>query len=153
MHPAPSNPMENPTFCLILSLGIGALSAFLIRDDLSLYGTLSLPPFAPPAIVFPIIWSILYLLMGIASYLVLTSGCQPHARANALYIYFLQLGINAVWPILFFKLGALAFAFIWCILLSIAVFLTLIFFFFAKNFCHPYAPLFFLGAFCSIAEL
>ena len=71
--------------------------------------------------------------MGIASYLVLTSGCQPHARANALYIYFLQLGINAVWPILFFKLGALAFAFIWCILLSIAVFLTLIFFFFCKK--------------------
>lgn len=115
--------------CLAVPLAAGALSGLLIKDDVRLYGMLTLPAFAPPAAVFPIVWTALYLLMGIASYLLFTSECSKRQRANALYLYFLQLGINVVWPFLFFKLGAFEFSFIWSVILSIAVFLTVFFFF------------------------
>ena len=115
--------------CLVIPLAAGGLSAYFVRNDFRLYEMLERPAFAPPAVVFPIVWTILYLLMGVASYLIFTADCPERTRANAIYLYCLQLGINVLWPLLFFKLGALEFAFIWIILLATAVTLTVIFFF------------------------
>ena len=55
---------------LVLPLAVGALSAFLTKDAMKLFGAVRQPPFSPPAWLFPVMWTMLYILMGIASYLI-----------------------------------------------------------------------------------
>ena len=85
--------------------------------------SLTQPPLAPPAWLFPIVWTILYTLMAIAAYRVFVS--EEAARGTALRTYLLQVIINAVWPLLFFRLEWRLFAFFWLILLIAAVALTM----------------------------
>lgn len=84
------------------------------------------PTFAPPGFLFPVVWTILYVLMGIASYLVLTSG-KP--TGNALIVYGIQLVFNFFWSILFFNLGLCMFAFLWLVLLWLLILLTTVLFY------------------------
>ena len=72
------------------------------------------PSFAPPAILFPIVWTILYTLMGISSYLVITEGGD---NEKALKYYVLQLTVNLIWPFLFFSLKMYILSFVWILLL------------------------------------
>lgn len=83
--------------CLIPFI-VGGLSAYLTRGQMSGF---SQPPFAPPAWVFPIAWTILYLLMGISSGIVYHG--YHRNRERALVIYALQLVLNFAWSIVFFK--------------------------------------------------
>lgn len=98
---------------ILVSEAVGGLSAWLTEDGMELYRTaLAKPPLSPPGIVFPIVWAILYLLMGIgAARIYLT----PHGRGRteSLILFFVQLGFNFVWSLLFFDLEAFGFAFIW----------------------------------------
>ena len=82
------------------------------------FAMLQKPTFAPPGFLFPVVWTILYVLMGIASYLVLTSG-KP--TGNALIVYGIQLVFNFFWSILFFNLGLCMFAFLWLVLLWLLI--------------------------------
>ena len=101
---------------IAISLGIGALSSlFLGGDTKEYYMSLSRPPLSPPSIVFPIVWTILYILMGISAYLVYKSNCKE--KNTALILYGVQLFINFMWTILFFKLHLMLFSFIWLLLL------------------------------------
>ena len=84
------------------------------------------PTFAPPGFLFPVVWTILYVLMGIASYLVLTSG---KLTGNALIVYGIQLVFNFFWSILFFNLGLCMFAFLWLVLLWLLILLTTVLFY------------------------
>ena len=85
---------------------VGALAAWLTQDGMELYKTQMLkPPLSPPAIVFPIVWALLYALMGIGAARVDLSG-RSEARADALQVYLLQLAINFTWSIFFFRLGS-----------------------------------------------
>jgi tryptophan-rich sensory protein len=111
--------------CLALPLSVGGLSAFFTRSSMTLFETLVKPPLSPPGWLFPIVWTILYLMMGAASYLVLTSG-QPSGAAPGAYA--LQLGLNFFWPILFFNLQQYLSAFLWLILLWIAIRETMVLF-------------------------
>jgi len=72
-----------------------------------------------PGIVFPIVWSILYLLMAITAYLISENNNQD--RINALKIYFIQLVVNSLWTLMFFGLNLYTFAFIWILLLTVLV--------------------------------
>ena len=83
------------------------------------------PPLSPPGWLFPVVWTILYILMGIASYLVLTSG-KPNQ--TALTIYGVQLFFNFFWSILFFNMQSYLFAFIWLVILWLLIFATSILF-------------------------
>lgn len=80
------------------------------------------PPLTPPSWLFPIVWTILFLLMGISAYLVYTNhNAGSDARNNALWVYGAQLVINFFWPIIFFNLSAYLLAFFWIILLLVFV--------------------------------
>ena len=93
------------------------------------YSELQKPDLAPPSILFPIVWTTLYILMGV-SYGILDSNGLVDSEINK--IYYLQLFINAFWPIFFFVLKWRLFAFIWIILLAVAV-LSMILKFYSKN--------------------
>lgn len=97
---------------IVLTEAVGALAGFLTRDGMELYKTQVVkPPLSPPAIVFPIVWGILYALMGIGIARVWLSA-RSEERADAIQVYLLQLAINFTWSIFFFNLrsygGALA---------------------------------------------
>ena len=116
--------MKKLIISLLISLGVGGLSALLTMGSMDIFKYLNKPPLAPPAIVFPIVWTILYTLMGISSYLI--SKSDSIDVDNALKIYFLQLFVNFIWPILFFALNLRLLAFIWIILLDILVIIMIV---------------------------
>ncbi|WP_195937821.1 TspO/MBR family protein [Romboutsia sp. 1001713B170131_170501_G6] len=66
------------------------------------YASLIKPNFAPPSFIFPIVWTILYILMGISAYLILKKGYESTKVKDAMFYYWLQLGLNFLWSILFF---------------------------------------------------
>ena len=105
-----------------ISLGTGALSAVISMPGMSNFDKAAKPPLTPPSWLFPIVWTILFLLMGISAYLVYTDKySNPDERKRALVIYGAQLAVNFFWPIVFFSLSAYFLAFIWIILLLVLV--------------------------------
>ena len=99
-----------------IPLAVGGLSALLTKNSMIFYAALQKPPLAPPGFLFPIIWTILFILIGLASYLVARRGTnKPYVR-DALYFYAASLAINFLWPIVFFRFQA-PFAAFWVLLL------------------------------------
>lgn len=98
---------------ILIAEAVGALAGWLTKDGMELYKTaIDKPPLSPPAIVFPIVWIILYALMGVgAARIYLTPPSVQ--RRKALTLFFVQLGFNFVWSLLFFGLEAFGFAFVW----------------------------------------
>lgn len=86
--------------CLLIPLAVGALSAFLTRNSMNIYELIQQPPLAPPSWLFPIVWTLLYILMGISSYLISTAYSEY--KNEALILYGLQLILNFIWPLIFF---------------------------------------------------
>lgn len=117
--------------CIAIPVVLGALSGFVTRGGMEIFKTLQKPPLSPPAIVFPIVWTILYVLMGIASYLV--SESEYSCKAAALRVYGLQLLFNIIWPIIFFSLKAYLFAFVWLVVLFLLVVITTVLFYSCKK--------------------
>lgn len=113
---------------IIISLLVGGLSAFLTKDAMMVFDNIKKPPLAPPGILFPIVWSILYILMGCASYLIQNidvtklNAEQVTLRKNVLIVYVVQLIFNFFWSIIFFKFSMYKFAFVWLVVLWILIF-------------------------------
>lgn len=112
---------------LLISLGVGGLAGWLAKGSTELYRSLLLPPLSPPAVVFPIVWTVLFLLMGISAYLVTVSD-SPYKSA-ALKIYILQFAVNFLWTIIFFDWNAYLFAFIWLVFLWVLIVLMILSFY------------------------
>lgn len=110
--------------CLAIPLAVGGLAA-LLSGGMDPYQTLNQPPLSPPGWVFPVVWSILYLLMGYASYRILTSDADPDAIRKALTLYFIQLTLNFLWPLVFFGLQQYFVAFILLLVLWVFIYLTM----------------------------
>lgn len=110
--------------CLAIPLAVGGLAA-LLSGGMSDYGAMVKPPLSPPGWVFPVVWSILYLLMGYASYRILESGATQEEIKKALTLYGLQLLANFIWPLLFFGGGWFLLSFFWLILLWVLIYLTI----------------------------
>ena len=107
---------------ILIALGVGGLSAFLTRGNMDVYDKIVTPPLAPPGILFPIVWTILYVLMGISSARIYIEGKEGNAFvSDALKVYALQLIVNFFWSIIFFNMQAYLFAFIWLILLWVLI--------------------------------
>ena len=102
---------------IVLPLLVGGLSAILTSGSMGLYETIVRPPLSPPPAVFPIVWTILYTLMGVSSGLVYNSNAPSAEKNNALAVYFLQLIINFFWSIVFFNQRAFFGAFILILIL------------------------------------
>ena len=110
---------------ILIPVILGSIVGFIISGFID-YNSLIKPPFAPPSILFPIIWTILYVLMGL-SYGILDSNNLVDYDIN--FIYYLQLIFNLLWPIIFFVFEARLFAFIWIIILDILVIIMTVKFF------------------------
>ena len=110
---------------LLVTLGVGALSGYLTMDAMEEFMQLNQPPLSPPPIVFPIVWTILYILMAISISIVLTNeNATKDTEFLALAFYGLNLAFNFLWPVWFFVFGLLWFSVLWLVLL-IAIVLVL----------------------------
>ncbi len=107
--------------CIAIPLGVGGVSALLTMGAMSSFGELNQPPLSPPAIVFPIVWTVLYIMMGVASYLVLRSGASEELTVRALSLYGAQLFFNFFWSIIFFNLEWYGIAFIWLLAMFVLI--------------------------------
>jgi tryptophan-rich sensory protein len=103
--------------CIAVPLAVGAVSALLTRGAMSEFGMLKQPPLSPPAWLFPVVWTILYTLMGISSYLISETAASGSEKEGGLTTYFYQLVVNFLWPIFFFNFGWYLFSFFWLLLL------------------------------------
>ena len=114
-------------FQILIALAVGGLAAFLTRDNFNVYEEVTRPPLAPPAILFPIVWTVLYTLMGISAGLVkITRGRVP-------FIYCLQLFVNFFWSLIFFNMQSYLFAFIWLVLLWVLIIAMILDFYHANK--------------------
>lgn len=113
---------------LAIPLAVGGFSAFLTRDGMNYFKIVSKPPLSPPTWVFPVVWTILYLMLGAASYLVWVSGASNARRDRALTVYGLGLAVNFLWPIVFFTMRFYLTAFVLLLLLWILAVVTALLF-------------------------
>lgn len=100
---------------------VGAFSSLLSGNFSSFYGELVKPPLAPPGILFPIVWAILYALMGISAYTIYVSYAEIAEKTKALTLYVMQLFANFMWSIVFFRFEQIGIAAVVAILIVILV--------------------------------
>lgn len=112
--------LKSLAFFVGTALAVGGISALVSMNGMKEYAKLNKPFLSPPEILFPIVWTILFILMGIGAYRVFESKCENMKKA--LTLYFVQLGVNFFWPILFFDFKAFFGAFLWLLLLWILIF-------------------------------
>ena len=111
---------------LLLCFALGAVAALLQTDSLrAWYPGLAKPMLTPPAIVFPIAWSLLYCCIGLSAGMVLSSGSRR--RNSVMLLWYLQLAFNFLWSILFFTLRNPQLGLIDIVLLDISVILYIVF--------------------------
>ncbi|WP_052356840.1 TspO/MBR family protein [[Clostridium] dakarense] len=123
--------VRNFLISILIPLVIGYASSFISQmlsgvDIATSYSQLIKPGFAPPSFIFPIAWTIIYILMGISSYIIMKKDYKSTKVKDAMFYYWLQLGLNFLWSILFFGLDlrftAMADLIIMIIILIIMIF-------------------------------
>lgn len=113
--------------CILIPLIAGGLSTLLTGSDMKIYSSIERPPFSPPGIVFPIVWSVLYILMGISLYLIsIDKFASAEEKTAAKSVFFVQLFLNFIWSPVFFKFKMFLLAFFIIILMAAAVILMII---------------------------
>lgn len=119
---------KNYALSIIIPLALGGIVGFLISGSMD-YDMLDQPPLSPPSILFPIVWTILYVLMGVSFGILRDKHLND---SNVKLIYYIQLIVNLLWPIAFFVLKWRLFAFIWILILD-ALVVLMIFTFYKRN--------------------
>ncbi len=109
---------------ILIALGVGGLGALLTMNSMDIYTELNQPPLSPPGFLFPIVWTVLYTLMGVSSALIYTSNDLE--KNDALKIYGFQLIVNFLWTLIFFNMRQFLFAFVWLVLLDILVIVMIV---------------------------
>ena len=112
---------------IAIPLAVGALSALLTRGNMEIYGEINMPPLAPPGWPFPVVWTVLYVLMGVSSALVyLKRERNPESAKRGLTYYAVSLVFNFFWSIIFFNLERYFFAFLWLLVLLYLIVKTIL---------------------------
>ncbi len=112
---------------IAIPLTVGIISAALTRGSMDIYETLNTPPLAPPPILFPIVWSVLFILMGISSAMIYTKRQRnPDAARKGLIWYGVSLVLNLSWSIIFFNLQAAFFALLVLVVLLYTIIRTIL---------------------------
>ena len=111
---------------IVIPLLVGLIASLLTMQSMQQFSTLNKPPLSPPAIIFPIVWTILYTLMGIGFYLVTTSDGEKDDVEKAVKVYWLQLAVNFLWPTFFFNYQWYLFSLFWLVLLWVLVLIMII---------------------------
>ena len=118
-----------PTYLIAIALPLvtGVVSALITRENMDIYRQFNMPPLAPPAWLFPVVWTVLYVLMGISSAIIfLMRDKNPDVASRGLSYYLISLVFNFAWSIIFFNLRSLLFAFLWLLLLFYFVLRTIL---------------------------
>ncbi len=111
---------------VVIALAVGGISAAVTSGSMDVYSKINRPPLSPPSILFPIVWTALFTLMGISAALVYRFKDTKHDGVRtALIIYGVNLAVNFIWSLIFFNMQAYLFAFIW-IMLLLAVIVAMI---------------------------
>ncbi|MBO5211454.1 MAG: tryptophan-rich sensory protein [Clostridia bacterium] len=118
--------IKSYAFFILSALAVGGLSAFFTRNNMDINNDVLMPPLSPPAILFPIVWTILFILMGISAGMIYNSTAPQKQKESALLTYALSLAVNFSWNIIFFNLRAFGFAFFWLLLLLFLIILTIV---------------------------
>lgn len=104
-------------FWILLAEAVGVLSGWLTKDAMMAFGqTILQPPLSPPGWLFPVVWTVLYALMGISAARVYQTP-PSKMRSLGLNLFVVQLAVNFFWSPVFFNLQAFGFAFFWLLLL------------------------------------
>lgn len=107
---------------VVTPLLIGIASSILTRDMMLEYGTLNKPFLAPPTILFPIAWTILYVLMGVGAAIIYSKEEYSQYRSIGLTLHIVQLILNFFWSLIFFNMKKYITAFVWLVILWLVVF-------------------------------
>lgn len=101
---------------ILAALAAGGLSALLTKNGMEQFAMLEQPIFSPPGWIFPVVWTVLYILMGISAAMVSLAGGKDQLR-----IFWVQLAVNFFWSIFFFGQQWYFFSFVWLVLLFVLV--------------------------------
>ena len=114
-------------FFVVTTLAVGGLSALLTKNNMSSFEQLEKGPIDVPPIVFPIVWTVLFILMGISAAMVFEKSRERgEYSVPALRTYVLKLEVNFFWSIIFFNMRAYFFSFIWLLLLLFLIIATIL---------------------------
>lgn len=102
---------------VLIPIAGGAIVGFIVNNSTDVYMSIQQPALAPPGWLFPVVWTVLYALMGISSYLIYTSNAGKEKIGRALAVYAVQLAVNLIWPFLFFGLDNYLISFVWIVFL------------------------------------
>lgn len=113
---------KNALLSVVIALAVGGLSALLTSGNMDLYSEIIKPPLAPPSALFPIVWTALYILMGISAAIIYNEkDDSPDEVKSALTVYGINLFLNFFWSIIFFNMRAFLLSFIWLVVLWIII--------------------------------
>ena len=111
-------------FSILLALTVGGLSALATANNMNIYDKITQPPLSPPGWLFPVVWTILFILMGISAAIIFTS--ESEQKDDALFIYAVSLVLNFSWSIFFFNMQSFIVSFIILVALWLSILLTII---------------------------
>ena len=114
--------------CIAIPLLVGGVSGLISMNSMQTFAALEKPPLSPPAWLFPVVWTLLYISMGVACYLIISADAPQRETERALSLYALQLFFNFFWSILFFNLELYWFAFAWLLVLWVLIGLCIVYF-------------------------
>ena len=109
---------------IVLSLTVGGLSALAIANNMNIYDKITAPPLSPPGWLFPIVWTILFILMGVSAAIIFTSDSLQ--KDDALFVYAVSLVLNFSWSIFFFNMLSFLLSFIILVALWLSILITII---------------------------
>ena len=115
---------------ILIPLAVGGLSSLITSGNMDIYSELNTPPLSPPAILFPIVWTTLYVLMGISAGIIFEKRESFGALAgSALFVYLGSLVVNFAWSIIFFNFNVFLLALIWLAFLLFLIVRTIVLYF------------------------
>ncbi|MBE5745112.1 MAG: tryptophan-rich sensory protein [Clostridiales bacterium] len=114
-------------FSILLAVTVGGLSALSIANTMNIFDTITPPPLSPPGWLFPVVWAVLFILMGISAAIVFTSNSTK--KDDALFIYAVSLVLNFSWSIFFFNMQSFIVSFIILVALWLSIIATIIYYY------------------------
>lgn len=118
---------------IAIPLAVGGLAAICTNDSMRLFEEIRKPPLSPPRWVFPVAWTILYAMMGYASFIITASDASSARKRRALLVYGGQLAVNFLWTIVFFQTQAFLAAFFVLTLLWLLILGCMVLFYFISE--------------------
>ena len=103
--------------CVLIPITVGSIASLITKDGIEAFQLMRQPALAPPEWLFPIVWTVLYFLMGVSSFLIMRANTEKEQKEKAILLYEYQLAVNFLWPTFFFHFEWYFFSFLWLVIL------------------------------------